>query len=66
MITTKIMSSLSLSSNVGFMSSPKEDELQSPFLGNDTNLLSLQEILLGCTSKKLGNLLISQCFNQMD
>jgi hypothetical protein len=39
------------------MSSPKEAELQSPLPGNDANLLSLQETLLGCKSEMPGNLI---------
>jgi hypothetical protein len=39
------------------MSSPKEDELQSPLPGNGANLLSLQETLLGCISEMPGNLM---------
>jgi hypothetical protein len=41
----------------GAMSSPKEAELQSPLPGNDANLLSLQETLLGCKSEMPGNLI---------
>jgi hypothetical protein len=40
------------------MSSPREAELQSLLLGNDTNLLSLQETLLGCKSEMPGNLIL--------
>jgi hypothetical protein len=39
------------------MSSPKEAELQSLLPGNDANLLSLQETLLGCKSEMPGNLI---------
>jgi hypothetical protein len=39
------------------MSSPREDELRSPLPDNDTNLLSLQETLLGCMSEMPGNLI---------
>jgi hypothetical protein len=39
----------------GSMSSPKEAELRSPLPGNDANLLSLQETLLGCKSEMPGN-----------
>ena len=38
------------------MSSPREAELQSPLLGNDATLLSLQETPLGCSSRMPGNL----------
>jgi hypothetical protein len=41
----------------GSMSCPKEAELQSPLPGNDANLLSLQETLLGCKSEMPGNLI---------
>ena len=40
------------------MSSPKEANIQSPLPGNGANLLALQETLLGCKSKMLGNLTI--------
>jgi hypothetical protein len=39
------------------LSSPREAELQSPLPGNDANLLSLQETLLGCISEMPGNLI---------
>jgi hypothetical protein len=39
------------------MSSPKEAELRSPLPGNNANLLSLQETLLGCKLDMLGNLI---------
>ena len=40
---------------VGPMSSPREAELQSLLPGNITNLLSLQETPLGCSSRMPGN-----------
>ena len=40
------------------MSSPREAELHSLLLGNNANLLALQETLLGCNSKMPGNLTI--------
>jgi hypothetical protein len=42
----------------GSMSSPKEPKLQSPLSGNGSNLLSLQENLLGCMSEMPGNLIL--------
>ena len=48
------------------MSSPREAELQSPVLGNDTNLLDLQETLLGCSLKMPGNLVIFSMMGNMD
>jgi hypothetical protein len=39
------------------LSSPREAELQSPLPGNDANLLSLQETLLGYKSEMPGNLI---------
>jgi hypothetical protein len=46
---------LCLSSKAETMSSPREAELRSPLPGNDANLLSLQETLLGCKSEMPSN-----------
>ena len=62
MITTRIVSKLCLSSKKGSMVSPREAKLQSPLLGNDANLLSLQETPLDCSSRMLGNLNIFMVF----
>ena len=62
MITIRIVSKICLSSKQGSMSSPREAEFQSPLLGNDANLLSLQETPLGCISRIHGNLKFFQVF----
>ena len=51
---------------VGSMSSPREAELQSSFSGNGTNLLSLEENPLGCSSRMPGNLIFILGFSDMD
>ena len=66
MITTENVPSLCLSSKLKLMSSPREAELQSPFPGNDTNLLALQETLLGCSSKMPGKFSIFLMMGNMD
>ena len=46
------------------MLSPKEAELQSPFPGNDANLLSLQETPLGYSLRMPGNLNVFNGFSE--
>ena len=66
MITTENVPNLFLSSKLELMLSPREAELLSPLPGNGTNLLALQETLLGCSSKMPGNFNIFVMVYSMD